>query len=119
AIGDSLLRYQWRLNGVPLSSATNSVLVITNVQFTNEGSYAVAVSDNFGETLSIPASLALLVNPFIVEHPVSQTVVTGATIVLSVSVTNTATLPVGFRLRRNGVTQPAGNPGAFLVTTQR
>jgi Bacterial TSP3 repeat len=66
-----------------------------------------------------PTTLVLLVNPFIVEHPVSQTVVTGATLVLSISVTNTATLPVGFRVRRNGVTLPAANPGAFLVTTQR
>ena len=119
AIGDSLLRYQWRLNGVPLPGATSNFLAIASAQFTNEGTYVAAVSDNFGETLSVPASLVILVNPFIVEHPVSQTIVTGATVVLSVSVTNTATLPVGFRLRRNGVTQPAGNPGAFLVTSQR
>ncbi len=49
----------------------------------------------------------------------SQTIVTGATVVLSVTVTNTATLPVGFRLRRNGSTLPTTHPGAFQVVTQR
>ena len=42
---------------------------------------------------------------------------TGATVVLSVSVTNTATLPVGYRIRRNGSTLPTTFPGAFLVLT--
>jgi hypothetical protein len=59
------------------------------------------------------------VDPLIVEHPVSQTVVTGATVVLSVSVTNTATLPIGLRVRRNNLTLPTTHPGAFLVTSQR
>jgi len=119
AVGSSALRYQWRLNGNAISGATNFSLTISNAQFTNEGVYAVLVSDIFGETLSEPASLIVLVDPLIVEHPVSQTVVTGSTIVLSVTVTNTATLPIGFRLRRNSATLPATHPGAYLVTTQR
>jgi hypothetical protein len=119
AVGSSLLRYQWRRDGVPISGETNFSLIISNAQFTNEGAYTVLVSDGFGETLSTPASLVILVDSLIVEHPVSQTVVSGSTIVLSVSVTNTATLPIGFRVRRNNATLPTTHPGAYLVTTQR
>jgi CotH kinase protein/Lamin Tail Domain/Fn3 associated/Concanavalin A-like lectin/glucanases superfamily len=119
ALGDTALSYQWFLNGSPVPGATKSSLVLTNVQFTNEGTYVLAVNDAYGQTFSDPANLVLLVNPFIVEHPVSQTIVTGATVVLSVTVTNTATLPVGFRLRRNGSTMPTTHPGAFQVLTQR
>ena len=44
--------------------------------------------------------------------------VPGATVVLSVSVTNTATLPIGYRLRRNNVTLPA-TPANFLTLNER
>jgi hypothetical protein len=44
------------------------------------------------------------VDPFIVVQPLGQMVATGATVTLSVTVTNTATLPVGYRWRRNGTT---------------
>ena len=118
-IGDTALGYQWLLNNAPIPGATKSSLILTNTQFTNEGAYVLAVNDAYGQTFSDPANLVLLVNPFIVEHPVSQTIVTGATVVLSVTVTNTATLPVGFRVRRNGSTLPTTQPGAFQVVTQR
>ena len=118
-LGDTALRYQWLLDGAPITGATNSSLMITNVQFTNQGAYRLAVSDAYGQSYSEPASLILLVNPIIVEQPISQSIVTGATVVLSVTVTNTATLPVGFRLRRNGSTLPTTHPGAFQILTQR
>jgi len=38
------------------------------------------------------------------QQPLSQNVVAGQTVVLSLTVTNTATLPVGYRLRRNSLT---------------
>jgi WD40 repeat protein len=53
--------YQWRKEGVDISSATNSVLTLTNVQPTDAGIYTVLVSDTVTNLLSQPATLT--VNP--------------------------------------------------------
>ncbi len=53
------VRYQWRLNGGPLSGETDSSLVISNVQFSVAGVYSVAVFNDFGAITSDPATLML------------------------------------------------------------
>ena len=55
ALGTPPLTYQWQLNGTNLDGATNASLVLSNVQFTNEGNYAAVVSNDFGATNSTPA----------------------------------------------------------------
>ena len=104
ATGHSLLRYQWRLNGIALSGATNATLLLTNVVRENAGTYTVLVSDDLGSALSMPATLSLLIDPVIVQQPLSQPVLAGANATLSVVVTNTATLPINYRWRRSGFT---------------
>ncbi len=115
AFGNAPLRYQWFFDGNPLADATNSSITISNVQLTSIGGYSVAVSNAHGGELSQTALLGLLVNPDIVQPPVSQRVTTGATVTLSVTVTNTATLPLGYRWRRNGTFIP----DAFFVSSNR
>jgi len=102
AVGNGLLRYQWRLNGTNLLGATNAVLSIPNVQLTQAGSYAVVVTDAIGPITSAPAELIVLITPMIVQPPLSQTVAAGASLTLSVVVTNTANLPLGYLWRTNG-----------------
>jgi len=41
AAGATPLSYQWRFNGVDLPGKTTSSLVLTNLQLTNAGGYAV------------------------------------------------------------------------------
>ena len=119
AAGNGTVRYQWRKDGLPIPGATGPTLGIPGAQLTNAGVYTCLMADAVSTVSTAPAQLIILIEPVITLHPVSQTVVTGATVVLSVSVTNTATLPVGYRLRRNGATLPTTFPGAFLVLTQR
>src|SRR6185295_249285 len=45
ANGTAPLSYQWRLNGVALNRATNSSLVLANVQSFSGGEYAVVVQN--------------------------------------------------------------------------
>jgi hypothetical protein len=101
ATGNGFLRYQWQYNGVNIPGAASATLVITNAQFTNEGLYAVLITDSVATIRSADARLLIGIDPFFVQSPLSQTVVAGGTVVLSATVTNTATLPVGYRLRRN------------------
>ncbi len=115
AVGNAPLRYHWSFNGASLISLTTNTLVITNAQTIHEGTYQAVVSNAVGVAISQTANLLVLVDPFIVQQPLSQNVVTGATVTFSVSVTNTATLPIGYRWRRNA----AYITNAFFVLNQR
>ncbi|HSH16196.1 MAG TPA: immunoglobulin domain-containing protein, partial [Verrucomicrobiae bacterium] len=93
-------RYQWRLNAVALSGATNATLTIPNVQPSQAGPYTVSVSNAVGSVVSPAATLTVLVPVSITTQPASQTVSTGATVVLSVTVTGSA--PLTYQWQRNG-----------------
>ena len=56
AAGGSPLSYQWRLNGTNIPAATNSILTFT-VQANSMGYYNVAVSNLYGITYSVNATL--------------------------------------------------------------
>ena len=119
ASGNPPVTYQWRLNGTNApgtvtSTSSNTTLTISNVQSAHVGIYTALASDNVGTVPSAAASLILLVDPIITQNPLSQNVVAGASVTLSVSVTNTATLPIGYRWRRQG----ASIPGAFFILNQ-
>jgi hypothetical protein len=59
--GAGPISYQW-FNGInPITGATNSVLVLNNLQTTNAGTYMVVVTGPSGSTPSSPATLT--VNP--------------------------------------------------------
>lgn len=48
AVGARPLRYQWRFNGDDLPGATNQLLALTNIQFSQAGTYSVVVSNSLG-----------------------------------------------------------------------
>lgn len=120
AVSTTLLRYQWKFNGVEIPGATASTLTITNIQLKDAGIYSVVVTDDAGSVESQPAELVVLVDPTIVQQPISTTVPRGGTVVLSVEVTNTATLPITYRWRRGGtylITNQLMSTKSFLVLT--
>lgn len=60
ASGSSPLSYQWRFMGTNLAGETRSSLVLTNVQLTDAGNYAVAVANSIDSLLSPTAVLTVL-----------------------------------------------------------
>ena len=52
ARGSLPLFYQWKFNGVETPGATNSTLILTNLQYDQAGYYNVEVSNAFGSTNS-------------------------------------------------------------------
>lgn len=60
AAGASPLLYQWKKDGVALEGATNSVLVISNIQASDAGQYTVEVSNSYGSTNSAAAILSVI-----------------------------------------------------------
>ena len=61
ATGASPITYQWLKDNNPIADATNSVLLLSNLQTTNAGTYTVVVINPYGSTPS--ASATLTVNP--------------------------------------------------------
>ncbi|MGP8233898.1 MAG: carboxypeptidase regulatory-like domain-containing protein [Limisphaerales bacterium] len=57
--------YQWSKNGTTLAGATNSDLVLGDVQVADAGNYAVSVSTGIASTNSAPAVLTVTTNPSI------------------------------------------------------
>ena len=99
AIGSGPLTYQWRLNGVNLLRENAPTFSLANVQMTNNGSFTVAVADEFGSVISYPALLTVLAQPTITQPPLSQTVVAGSTVTFSVLTLGSQ--PMGYRWRRD------------------
>jgi hypothetical protein len=61
ATGGAPLIYRWFLDGAIVTDATNSALVLTNVQAANAGAYSVVVSNAFGSvTSAMPAVLTVM-----------------------------------------------------------
>ena len=60
--GAQPLSYQWLLNGTNVSGATNTSLVISNVQFSNAGRYQLFVSNSVNTTLSLAVPLTVISN---------------------------------------------------------
>jgi hypothetical protein len=59
----STLAYQWKFSNTNLPGATNSSLVLTNVQLPQAGPYFVTITNAAGTTNSSVALLRLLVSP--------------------------------------------------------
>jgi hypothetical protein len=57
--GTAPLTYQWRLEGNPLTGATNSALNLSNVQVSDAGNYSVVVANPVGAVTSSNALLTV------------------------------------------------------------
>ena len=100
ATGFGLLSYQWQFNGTNISAASNTSLVLTNVQPTNAGSYTVVVTNSLGSVTSAVAVLTVLVPPSITSQPASRTNECTSTATFTVAASGTA--PLGYQWYFNG-----------------
>ncbi len=103
AYGTAPLRYQWLFNDNPLLHATNTTLTISNAQFASGGSYCLTVTNAFGTDTSAPATLTIWQDAGIVQAPLSQSVVVGAPVTLSVTLLGTPR-PYSVEWRRGSTT---------------
>jgi hypothetical protein len=119
ASGATPLRYQWRWNGAALPNANAPSLLLTNVQLTHRGLYSVEISNVLGRVESDPAVLTVLSAPLFLQPPLSQTVVSGEVVTLSVVLSDFTTPPFGFRWRSNSTfvanSGPVSNFVSFLT----
>jgi len=82
------LSYQWRKDETPISGATGDTLTLDAVAVPDTGDYDVVVSNPYGSVTSDPATLLVDPGPQIVEQPQTEEVCEGASVTLSVSLSN-------------------------------
>jgi len=63
AAGQPMLNYQWRLNGINISGATNKTYLVANSQVANSGNYDVIAVNGFGSVTSLVATLTIMPLP--------------------------------------------------------
>jgi hypothetical protein len=115
ATGTAPLAYQWRFNGAPLLSATNSTLSLTNVQPAQAGNYTVVVTNVAGAvTSSIAALTVLLAPPGITTPPAGQSFTPGQSLTLTAAVSGTA--PFAYQWQLNGTNLPGATNTALSLT---
>jgi hypothetical protein len=103
AIGGGL-NYQWSYNSNPISNATNSSLLLTNVTLNQAGTYSLSISNSVGHT---NLSATLTVVPPILQHEWSFNEEGGTTAVDSISSSN-ITLLGGTSLGGGSINLPGG-----------
>ena len=102
--------YQWLFNGKPISGATNSSLILSNLQSALSGTYAAIVDNAGGSVTSSIAVLTVVSSPLIIQQPASQTNLPGTNVTLSVTVSGTG--PLTYQWQFNGTNLPNG-----IITT--
>ena len=113
ADGTAPLMYQWQFNGVAISGATNSVFVMSNALFVNQGNYSVAVSDVVGTTVSSNAFLTVNSGPVITSQPQGQTAAPGAGVSFSVGVIGNT--PFRYQWYHDGSSIPGETNATLLL----
>src|ERR1051325_3740311 len=91
----------------------------TNAQLDSAGSYDVVVANSYGPVMSVVATLGILVNPVITGQPLSQSVVIGGSVILSVAISG-GPAPFTFEWRRGSAaiwTNITSDPMSFLTLT--
>jgi hypothetical protein len=99
ATGTEPLAYQWRRGGASVASATNTVLVFSNLQPSQAGNYTVVVTNIEGAVTSALAFVRVIVPPSITAQPTNVVADVGATASFAVSATGTA--PLSYQWRFN------------------
>jgi sugar lactone lactonase YvrE len=105
--------FQWTKSGTPLPGATSASLVLTNLQVSDTGAYAVTVSNDVGSEVSAAATVGVGAIPIVTAQPSSQTILGGQTATLVVTADGTP-LPT-FQWRKDGVPIVGATNPSFLV----
>jgi len=112
ATGTPPLTYRWYFSTNAIEAATNDVLVLTNIQVSDEGDYQVVVSNTYGVATSLVARLTVTFPPVITVQPLGQNAVIGSRVIFSVTAVGAE--PLSYLWRRNGLSV-AGGTGQILI----
>ena len=84
AVGTGPFSYQWSKDGVAISGATSSTLVVAGAQSVAAGGYSVTVTNVVGSVTSAAAVLNVNAPAFFVTQPRAQSALAGAAVTFAV-----------------------------------
>lgn len=114
-IGTEPLFYQWRFFGTNLPAATNAWLVLKNSQTATFGDYAVVVTNIFGSTTSLVATVTVTAaQPAFTLQPVSQGSAPDSVVKLTAEAKGSA--PLVWEWYYHGEPLGPGEGGSILIT---
>jgi hypothetical protein len=114
-VGTGAMSYQWSLNGIMISGASGSTLVIADVEAADAGSYAVTVTNPVGIVMSAPVRLTVLslfVPPSFTSQPSKSLATVGSPVSFTVGASGTE--PLAYQWRLDGA--PIGGATAATLT---
>ena len=76
---------QWQENGTDIPDATGTPLVLTNVQYSQDGSVYSIIASNEAGSATNSATLHVIITPTISQHPTNLTVTVGQSASFSVT----------------------------------
>jgi hypothetical protein len=113
--GTPLPTYQWQKNGVDLPGATNASYVLSNVQSSDVGNYAMVARNAVGNATSAAATLSVIYPPpTITTQPLPVSVQPGGSATFSVVASNVP--PPTFQWRKDGVNLPGATSSTLTLT---
>jgi hypothetical protein len=114
--GTPPVTYQWRANGAPIASGTDSTFTVANPGPADAlGTYSVIVGDYFGTATSRVATLTLQVAPTLTSPPASQVVQPGVSAV-TFAVAANGTQPLAYQWRADGLAMAGATASSLTLT---
>jgi pectate lyase len=115
AAGAAPLAYQWQKNNTDLVGATGDTLQLGPIATSDAGNYRVIVSNSAGSTPSNVAVLTVQGGPTIVTHPVSQSLIVGAS--LSLTVAASGAEPLSYQWHKDGQPIAGATSSAYSIAS--
>ena len=114
ATGTEPLRYQWRFNGVNIAGATNTTLMLPDLQPDQVGIYNIFVYNSGGYALGTNFTLSGRVGFQITSQPVDQIALVGQTVSFNVAAVGTGTLR--YQWRKDGADLSGATDATLTLT---
>jgi alpha-tubulin suppressor-like RCC1 family protein len=107
------INYQWEYNGTNVPGATDAALVLTNLQFSQNGDYALVITNGFGSPRR--AVIHLAVAPFAIkDQPEDQSVLGGTNVEFDVMLDGVG--PFSYQWLHGGTNVPGATNASLIVT---
>lgn len=113
-LGTAPFQYQWRKDGAPIAGAASLMFVVTSAHFTNQGSYTVVVTNQYGASTSAVAVVTVDSPPYFITPLSDQTVDQGGLALLTASASGSP--PLSYQWRFNGTNLPGATSATLGLT---
>ena len=111
--GTDPITFQWYQNGSKLAGATSSMLIITNVQLANDGTYTVAATNAAGYGTFTPYIVSTKAPPVIVTAPASALVAVGTNYTFSAVISGRT--PMTYQWYKNGAVVAGATSSSYSI----